>query len=534
MPRRSISLLIGIGLVLVGLFGGILLMLALEDDAGAPSRPQVVDRVELGSGQPVTTRASKSDSGQASSVAAPSVPEPSALNTVFRKVANRVTPAVVFIQVESTARVPEGQFQEFDDDMRERFFRNPVPRRSVGSGVVISSKGHIVTNHHVVQEAEDIRVTLADKRQYEAEMIGTDASTDLAVLKVDADAEFPSISFGDSDEVEVGEWVIAVGNPFRLTSTVTAGIVSAVGRQVGVINDRFRIEDFIQTDAAINPGNSGGALVNLNGELVGISTAIATESGSYEGYGFAVPSNLMQRVVRDLIAYGEVRRGYLGVEIQEVDARVADELGLDKIRGVYVPNVPPGGAAAQAGIEAGDVILAVDGRAVDALNELQSTVARHRPGDQVAVKVWRDGAIQSYMVELMGRQDWTADASPAPESESESEPAPDPDSSPSGAQLVELEAWGLGVRPLTSEDRKAFGIDSGVYVAYVQNGSVSAAGGLPRDIVITKVGETLVRDVEEAVDALERAEESGERTLVRVRRRDGTSAFYEVQPPEFE
>lgn len=528
LSRRRISLLIGIGLVLIGLLAGILLMLVVGGESESQPRPQMVDRIELGSGQPVTTRTADSDSGLASTA----VPEPGALNTLFRKVAQRVTPAVVYIQVESSRRLPEGQFREFDDEMRDRFFRNPMPRRSLGSGVVISDEGYIVTNHHVVDGAEDIRVTLADKRQYEAEVVGSDASTDLAVLKVETDAELSSVAFGDSDEVEVGEWVIAIGNPFRLTSTVTAGIVSAVGRQVGVINDRFRIEDFIQTDAAINPGNSGGALVNLNGELVGISTAIATESGSYEGYGFAVPSNLMQRVVRDLIAYGEVRRGYLGVEIQEVDAQVAREIGLDEIRGVYVADVPSDGAAAQAGVEAGDVILSVDGRTVNALNELQSTVARHRPGDQLAVEVWRDGAVRSFSVQLMGRQDWVADA--APESDRESAPAPERDPSPSGAQLFELESWGLGVRPLTSEERDAFGVSDGVYVAYVQNGSVSGAGGLPRDVVVTKVGDTIVRSVDDAIDALERAEEDEGNTLVRVQRRDGTSAFYEVQPPDSE
>ncbi len=523
--RRGLSLLIGLGLVLVGLLSGILIMLIADDDPAPTSPPQVAERIELGSGEPVST-AAESDSGLTSD----EVPEPGALNTLFRKVAGKVTPAVVFIQVESTSRMPEDQFHNFDDETRERFFRNPVPRQSVGSGVIISNKGHVVTNHHVVKEGDNIRVTLADKRQYDATVVGSDASTDLAVLRLDTDAELPAIAFGNSDEVDVGEWVIAVGNPFRLTSTVTAGIVSALGRQVGVINDRFRIEDFIQTDAAINPGNSGGALVNLRGELVGISTAIATESGSYEGYGFAVPSNLMQRVVQDLISYGEVRRGYLGVEIMEVNARVAEEVGLREIRGVYVDGVPSGGAAARAGIEAGDVILAVDGRSLGALNELQSTVARHRPGDTLDVTVWRDGTTRSFDVRLMGREDWSAETASA-QSSPEEPPSRERDPSPSGAQLFELEAWGLGVRPLTQQERTAFEVDTGVYVAYVQNGSVSAEGGLPRDVVITKVGETIVQSVDEVLKALERAETSPRPALLRVQRRDGTSAFYEVPAP---
>ena len=523
--RRRSSLLIGIGLVLIGLLSGILIMLIAADAPQPTATPQVAERIQLGSGEPVTT-STDSDSG----LTATSVPEPGALNTLFRKVAGRVTPAVVFIQVESTARMPQDQFHNFDDETRERFFRNPVPRRSVGSGVIISEQGHIVTNHHVVQQGENIRVTLADKRQYEATIVGSDASTDLAVLRVETEDELPAIAFGNSDQVEVGEWVIAVGNPFRLTSTVTAGIVSALGRQVGVINDRFRIEDFIQTDAAINPGNSGGALVNLRGELVGISTAIATESGSYEGYGFAVPSNLMERVVQDLIAYGEVRRGYLGVEIMEVNARVAEEVGLSEIRGVYVDGVPSGGAAARAGIEAGDVILAVEGRMLGALNELQSTVARHRPGDTLDVTVWRDGARRSFDVQLMGREGWSTETASAPQPSDESPPS-ERDPSPSGAQLFELEAWGLGVRPLTQRERTAFGTTDGVYVAYVQHGSVSAEGGLPRDAVITKVGETIVQSVDEVLRALERAETEGTPALIRVQRRDGTSAFYEVPVP---
>lgn len=520
--RRRTNILIGIGLVLVGLLAGILFMLLVRDNAQPPQQPRAVDRIELGGGERVTPTATPSDSGVAA------LPPPAALNTLFRQVAGQVTPAVVFIQVETSEQLSD-RFQDFEDQMPDRFFRNPAPRRSVGSGVIISKKGHIVTNQHVVESAESVRVTLADKRQYEATVVGSDASTDLAVLKVEAPADFPAIAFGDSDEVEVGEWVIAVGNPFRLTSTVTAGIVSALGRQVNIIEDTFRIEDFIQTDAAINPGNSGGALVNLSGELVGISTAIATESGSYEGYGFAVPSNLMKRVVRDIIAYGEVQRGYLGVTIEEIDAQAARELGLSKIRGVYIGDVYPDGGAAQAGIQDGDVVLAVNGRSVNAPNELQSLVARNRPGDMLTVEVWRDGAERVFDVQLMGRENWGTD--PPPERRRE-ESSPPRDPSPPEAQLFELEAWGLGIRAVTTREADDFDVSDGVYVAYVQNGSPSAAGGLPRDVVITRVNDARVRTVEDVLKALERAENGGEATLVQVRRRDGTSAFYEVPPPD--
>lgn len=521
---RGTALLAGIGLVLIGLLGGILLMLVVED-AEPQVAPRMVDRVELGSGAPIQT-STGADSGLSASV-----PPPAALNNLFREVASRVTPAVVYIQVEM-ARNGERQLRNFDDGLRERFFQNPPPRRSVGSGVIISNKGHVVTNYHVVENAEAIRVTLADKRQFDARVVGSDASTDLAVLKLDTQADLPAVAFGNSDQIDVGEWVVAVGNPFRLTSTVTAGIVSALGRQVGIINDRFRIEDFIQTDAAINPGNSGGALVNLKGELVGISTAIATESGSYEGYGFAVPSNLMRRVVHDLIAYGEVRRGYMGVTIQEIDASVARELGLKRIRGVYIGDVQPGGAADRAGIQNGDVVLTINGRPVDAPNELQSIVARYRPGEQLTIKVWRDGVTHTYEVQLMGRQDWNVDEEPQPSGDAEDTPDRMPE--PSGAQLFELEAWGLGIHAVASRERKEFGVDNGVYIAYVQNGSVAAEAGLPRDVVITRIDQAMVRSVEEALKALERANEQDEAILIRVRRRDGTSAFYEVQSPDSE
>ncbi|MEX0746573.1 MAG: trypsin-like peptidase domain-containing protein, partial [Rhodothermales bacterium] len=322
--QAGVKFLIGIGLVLVGLAAGILGMLVLAENATQPpAQGRIVERVQLGREAP-DVEIPVPDSGI--------VAEAHGLNRLFKAVADMVTPTVVYIQVE----VPVGRdsarqwYHEFDGESRPRFFDNPL-RQSVGSGVLISNEGYIVTNYHVVENAERIQVTLADKRLYDARIIGTDPSTDLAVLKVDDGSQLPVIRLGDSDGIEVGEWVLAIGNPFRLTSTVTAGIISATGRQVNIIEDSFRIEDFIQTDAAINPGNSGGALVNLDGELVGIATAIATESGSYEGYGFAVPVSLMERVVKDIIEHGEVRRGFLGVEIQDLDARLARRLGMDRI-----------------------------------------------------------------------------------------------------------------------------------------------------------------------------------------------------------
>ncbi|MDX1548444.1 MAG: trypsin-like peptidase domain-containing protein, partial [Rhodothermales bacterium] len=289
-PRtaRPSSLLIGIGLVLVGLFGGILLMLFVINSRAVPEvMPAVVERVELG--RPAPARAAP----ERRSEPAGATVDLKALNQQFRGVAGEVRRSVVYIQVEGPGQgLPRDWFHNFEGE-GDRFLRE-LPRQSVGSGVIISPQGYVVTNHHVVDRAETILVTLADKRQFEARIVGVDPSTDLAVLRLESEDEpLPVITIGDSDRLEVGEWVLAIGNPFRLTSTVTAGIVSALGRQVNIIDDPLRIEDFIQTDAAINPGNSGGALVNLDGALVGISTAIATESGSYEGYGFAVPVNLV-------------------------------------------------------------------------------------------------------------------------------------------------------------------------------------------------------------------------------------------------
>ena len=519
--RRGTTILIGIGLVLVGLLGGILVMLLWGPAGSSTSMPRMADRVELGGGERVQPAATtRADTARPADVA-----QLATLNDLFRQVADKVTPAVVYIEVESTTAASE-RYRRFDEDMRERFFQEPQPRQSVGSGVLISKQGHIVTNRHVVSNAEEIQVTLSDKRQLEAQVVGRDEATDLAVLKVNAEEALPVIAFGNSDSVNVGEWVIAVGNPFRLTSTVTAGIVSALSRQIGISNSSLGIEDFIQTDAAINPGNSGGALVNLNGELVGISTAIATESGSYEGYGFAIPTNLMQRVVQDLIAYGEYRRPYLGITIDEVSAQVAQRTGLGEIRGVLIRNVHPNGAAHRAGLRDGDIVLTVEGRPVNAMNELQSTVARNRPGQEIALTVWRDQAERSFTVELMGDTEWLGDAAPTPEPPSESEP------DPSANELQELEAWGVGLRDLTRRERSGFSVSGGAYVAYVQGNSPADEAGLPRDVVITGVNGTAVASVQEAMRELERAQQGDEPyVLLQVQRRDGTSAFYEAPTP---
>lgn len=312
---------------------------------------------------------------------------------LFKSVAKTVIPSVVYIETvisnrnREASNEPDGE----DNPIWDRFL--PPRARSVGSGILISSDGYILTNNHVVEDAvrDGITVTLDDKRTFDARIVGRDPSTDLAVIKIDASG-VPAAIIGNSDTVEVGEWVLAIGNPFRLRSTVTAGIVGALSRDVQIINDDYRIESFIQTDAAINRGNSGGALVNTSGELIGVNTAIATQSGSYQGYGFAVPSNLALKVAEDLIEFGEVRRGMMGVQIQTVNARIAKRIGLGDIRGVVISGiVGSNGAAEKSGLRPDDVILAVNGDAVNESNQLQEKVAMFRPNDNVDLEIWRDG-----------------------------------------------------------------------------------------------------------------------------------------------
>ena len=273
---------------------------------------------------------------------------------------------------------------------------------SSGSGVIISKDGYIVTNNHVVEDADEVEVTLNDNRVYSAQVIGIDPTTDLALLKIE-ESDLPFVEFGDSDAIDIGEWVLAIGNPFgTLTSTVTAGIVSAKARNINILYDRngYQIEAFIQTDAAVNQGNSGGALVNLKGKLVGINTAIATQTGSYSGYSFAVPATLVKKVMEDLLEFGVVQRALLGVSIQPVTAKLVEEEGLLDIKGVYVGGVGNNSAAAEGGIKAGDVILEINKTEVNSVSKLQELVARHRPGDKISVTFRRDNEIKEIDITL--------------------------------------------------------------------------------------------------------------------------------------
>lgn len=321
---------------------------------------------------------------------------PTEASVNFVDAASKTVDAVVHVK---TTYELDGGYYSYDP-IRHFFFGDGVyqkpPRKGAGagSGVIMSDDGYIVTNNHVIEGASEVEVTLNENQTFKAEVVGTDPSTDLAVLKIQGE-ELPHIEFGNSDNVSVGEWVLAVGNPFNLESTVTAGIVSAKGRDINILgngpNGASAVESFIQTDAAVNPGNSGGALVNTKGELIGINAAIKSNTGSYTGYSFAIPVNIVTKVVEDILTYGTVQRGFLGVQIQNVNQELAEARDLNVISGVYVADAIDLGAAKDAGIKAGDVITRVGEQEVKTVSELQERVSRYRPGDEVLIRVNRQG-----------------------------------------------------------------------------------------------------------------------------------------------
>ncbi|SMO31756.1 S1C family serine protease [Gracilimonas mengyeensis] len=414
---------------------------------------------------------------------------------LFKKIAEEVTPTVVYIEaiIPVDEGMPEDERHEFEEeDPEEGLWDRLVPRRArtVGSGILITSDGYILTNHHVIENAVDkgLRVVLSDKREYYAKVVGYDTSTDLAVIKIPG-TELPNITVGDSENVEVGEWVLAIGNPFRLRSTVTAGIVSALSRDVQIIDDRMRIESFIQTDAAINRGNSGGALVNTSGQLVGVNTAIASQTGSYQGYGFAVPSNLALKVARDIIEFGEVRRPLLGVSIAGVDYTRAVEKGMDTVRGVEIITAARDGAAAEAGIESGDVVLEVNAVAVNEANQLQQQIAVLSPGQRVNLTIWRDGKELDIEVPLKEME-----REPVPEISSNEEsiiPPEIPEGDNTGILYREFEN-GFRVKAMaTPEDPAKFDL----YVDHVYKYSEAWNRGLREGQQILEAGKEKVEDL---------------------------------------
>lgn len=438
------------------------------------------------------------------------VPMMSSAGTVdFTQAAAAVTPAVVYIRTTYSSSQGGGgqdQMEQMFGDMFGMRHRQPSgPQKASGSGVIISTDGYIVTNNHVVEKADKIEITTNDHRQFSAKVIGTDPNTDLALIKISA-TNLPIVKFGNSDDAKVGEWVLAVGNPFNLASTVTAGIVSAKGRSVGIIGRgddddnnpmvdpnmshsqaqapvlNKGIESFIQTDAVINPGNSGGALVNTRGELIGINSAILSHTGSYEGYGFAIPINLAKKVLNDIEKFGKVKRGYVGVQFKELNPDVAQDYGIKTTNGLYVDQLVQGGGAEQAGIHKNDIITKVDGNIVYESSDLQEKVARLQPGDKINLTVLREGQEKTFAVTL--------------KADNSNILANNVRSKSTDAIFNNL---GAHFAPLNSVQKQKYNVESGVVVTQVSPGSMFDQLGIEEGSVITKINKIPVGS-SEAID----------------------------------
>ena len=464
-PIVSAVLLIGIGIVfgiaLVSTFdtGGIGSVFAANKDIGAKNPPITLS------------------------------PQVQAINDAFTAASKTVNATVVNIKIVTETKRnnsmrdlfkffggPEGfeNFPEDDQGMQKS--------EGAGSGVIISTDGYIITNNHVVDEAKEdgITVILSDKKEYKAKLIGKDPVTDLAVIKVEAN-NLPVAHIGNSDEVAIGEMVIAVGNPLGLNSTVTSGIVSAIGRgALGLNRDRYAVENFIQTDAAINPGNSGGGLFNLRGSLIGINSAIATRTGGYMGYGFAIPANLMKAVALDIIEDGKVDRGYIGISLRPVDEVSAKSLKLEKVIGALVDDILKDSPAEKAGIEPGDVILELDGKPVNSSNDLQSLVAQRRAGDKVNLKIWRDGKSITKSVTLKKRDDDKM----ASNDEGVTGSANTVEDNSNGTES--FKDLGFTINPLSEKNKTELEVEKGVFVSKVEPYSVAGQRGLSSGIAIVK------------------------------------------------
>lgn len=428
-------------------------------------------------------------------------------NDAFVEAAKVSTPAVVHINTVIKAKKADRRqlqqmnpfFQFFGDPFGNGGSPFEMPQQqdqeASGSGVIISNDGYIVTNNHVVEGADEIKVNLYDNREFKAKVIGTDPSTDLAVVKIDAkDLQF--LTFANSDNVQVGQWVLAVGNPFNLASTVTAGIVSAKTRNINILREKagnLAIESFIQTDAAVNPGNSGGALVDLGGNLIGINSAIATPTGSYAGYSFAIPSNLVNKVVRDMIDFGVVQRGFLGVNIREIDDELAKDLKLNKIQGAYIAEVNKESAAEAGGIKRGDVIMKVGDSEIKNSADLQEHVARYRPGDKVKLEIYRDGNTITKEVTLKSKDNKTALLTKE-------------DTPKTGSVLDNL---GISVDELSSLEAKKLGVSGGLKVTKIKDGIIKQNTNMQEGFVIVGINNRAVTKKEDLEDLVNDSKGNG-------------------------
>ncbi len=436
----------------------------------------------------------------------------------FVEVAELVTPTVVFIKTviePQTANRDESDQKQFDpfDFFKGPGFNFPPqgPQMAQGSGVIISQDGYIVTNNHVVEGATKIKVVLNDKREYDAELLGRDKNTDIALLRID-EKNLPFAVIGNSDDVKVGQWALAVGNPFGLTSTVTAGIISAKGRNINIIGDHnpqsgaptsYPIESFIQTDAAVNPGNSGGALVSADGKLIGINTAIASQTGQYAGYSFAIPTNLMKKIIDDLTKYGAVQRGVLGIQINDVTSELADKEGLKDIRGVYVRKVNPNSAAEDAGVKDKDVIIAVDGVKVNSSPELQEQIGKRNPGDKVKLTLVRDGKEKTVDVILKSIDGKTEIVR--------------------SEKIETNKVLDCEFETISRDERLKLHIANGVRVKKIGEKSVLKKAGIPNNFIVTVIDKKPVNTISDVKNSLE-GKKGG--TLIEGLNPDGSKGYY--------
>lgn len=413
----------------------------------------------------------------------------------FRYAAAASTPCVVHIKCTVKPQRPVynnyDPFKNLFGNDFFQFFQGPNPYQgqaqvSTGSGVIVSQDGYIVTNNHVINNADEIEVVLQNNKTYKAKLIGKDTDTDIAVVKID-DGSLPFIQFANSDSLMVGEWVLAVGNPFNLSSTVTAGIVSAKGRNINLHGNDVTpggstaIESFIQTDAAVNPGNSGGALVNMNGELVGINTAIASPTGSYAGYSFAVPSNIVRKVIFDLKEFGVTQRGFLGVNIHTMDDETSKKLGFESPYGVYVDGVNKGSAAEEAGLQDKDVIVKINGFPVNTSPELQEQVAQYRPGDPIKVEYIREGKTYTTTVTLKNKYNTVATLDNSKDI---------------------LNTLGVKLENLTESEKRTLGVSNGVKISDIRTGKLTESTDIRKGFVITQIDDQAVNNVEDFVNIL--------------------------------
>jgi serine protease Do len=385
--------------------------------------------------------------------------------------------AVVHVKTEFQRRssVYDDFFDFFNNGQPFRGQMNPMT--AYGSGVIVSPDGYIVTNNHVVQDADNITITMNDKRVFKASLIGSDPSTDLALIKIE-EQNLPFLTYGNSDDVKIGQWVLAVGNPFNLTSTVTAGIVSAKARDINILGSQGAIESFIQTDAAVNPGNSGGALVNIKGELIGINAAIASGTGNYVGYSFAIPVNIVKKVVDDYMKYGKIQRAYLGISYNEIDNEFAKDKGLQITQGIYVEDLVEGGAAAQSGIRKADVIVKIENSPVNTKSEMLEVIGQHNPGDKISLGIIRDGKEISVPVTLQSE----------------------------GGTLAVIKdgkiiIHGATFQRASSDELKRFKIQDGFKIVRLDNGLLKSAG-IKEGFIVIAIDRQMISSTQELKDAL--------------------------------